>query len=543
MVSTESATTQTSPSVEQKDEEKNESPSTIAKPDKDFRFWMIVVALCMTGLLGALENTVVTTSLPTIVAALNVGEDYVWITNVFFLTSAVVQPLFGQVANSFGRRWLAISIVAIYTLGSGICGGANSGGMLIAGRAIQGIGSGGVNMIVDVIVSDLVPLRQRGNYIAIVLTVYSIGTSRWVFYINLPVGGTALVMLYLFLRVEWNKQAAFSERIRKIDFIGNGILMASTVSILLGLTYAGARYPWSSWHIIVPLVLGFIGYGIFAVFEGSSLCKEPVVPLRLFSHRTALIIYFNTFLNSTLLYWAMFFLPVYFQGVLLSSASRAGVQMLPIVLVAVPGAIVAVIILSKYGRYKHLHIVGFALMTLGLGLFSIMDDSSPMAEWVIFQVLAALGSDMILNTLLPAFQAGIEEKDQAAATASWSFIRSFGNVWGVAIPAAIFNNQFFDEARSIDDPTSKTLVSGARAYEHATRNFVNSFSEPAKQQIIDAFIVSLKLVWQIAIAFTCLAFVLSFFEKEIPLRNELDTEFGMEGKKEGEQSVEKPVAI
>jgi hypothetical protein len=447
-------------------------------------------------------------------------------------------------------------IVAVYTLGSGICGGATSGGMLIAGRAIQGVGSGGVNMIVDVIVSDLVPLRQRGNYIAIVLTVYSIGTSlgpfvggaivdtttwRWVFYLNIPVGGASLVMLYLFLRVKWDKQTTFLERLRKIDFIGNGILMVASVAILWALTYAGARYPWSSWHTILPLVLGFVGYGIFIIFEASKLCKEPVMPLRLFQHRTSGIVYINTFLNSTLLYWTMFFLPVYFQGVLLSSATRAGVQMLPIVLVAVPGAIVSVIVLSKWGRYKQLHFVGFALMTLGLGLFGTLGNTSSMAEWVGYQVLAALGSGMILNTLLPAFQAGLKETDQAAATASWSFMRSFGNIWGVSIPAAIFNNQFATLAHTIDDPRARALVVAGRAYENTSRDFVQSFPSPAREQIVAVFSAALRMVWHVAIAFACLAFVLSLFEEEIKLRDELDTEFGMETGKEETKARKPPV--
>ncbi len=444
-------------------------------------------------------------------------------------------------------------IVAVFTLGSGICGSASSGGMLVAGRAIQGIGSGGVNMIVDVIVSDLVPLRQRGNYIAIVLAVYAIGTSlgpfvggaivdstswRWVFYINLPVGGVSLVMLYFFLNVNWNKKATLSERLGKIDFIGNGLLMASSVGILWALTYAGARYAWSSWHTIVPLVLGFVGYGIFIVFEGSRFCKEPVMPLRLFAHRTAGIVYINTFLNSTLLYWTMFFLPVYFQAVKLFAASRAGVQMLPIVLVAVPGAAIAVVVLSKWGRYKQLHYIGFALMALGIGLFSKLDQESSTAEWVIFQIIGALGSGMILNTLLPAFQAGLEESDQAAATAMWSFMRSFGNVWGVSIPAAIFNNRFANLAHTIDDPRIRGLVSGGRAYENASKDFVNSFSGPAKQQLIAVFVAALALVWQVAIAFAGLGFVLSFFEKEITLRDELDTEFGITGENQEKQSRE-----
>ncbi|KAF2767053.1 MFS general substrate transporter, partial [Teratosphaeria nubilosa] len=146
-------------------------------PKKGFQFWAIIASLCITAILGSLENTVVVTALPTIVRDLQIGDNYIWISNVFFLTSAAVQPLFGQLAQVFGRRHLAIAIVFVFTLGSGVCGAARNAATLIAGRAVQGVGSGGINSVIEMIVSDLVPLRERGNYMAIVLTVYSVGTT------------------------------------------------------------------------------------------------------------------------------------------------------------------------------------------------------------------------------------------------------------------------------------------------------------------------------------------------------------------------------
>ncbi|KAL1981931.1 hypothetical protein VTN96DRAFT_1995 [Rasamsonia emersonii] len=435
-------------------------------------------------------------------------------------------------------------IVAVFTLGSGICGGANNGTTLIVARAIQGIGSGGVNMIVDVIISDLVPLRERGNYIAIVLIVYSIGTSlgpfvggaivqhstwRWVFYINLPVGGDTLVLLFLLLRVKSNKMTLL-RKVRRIDFIGNAVIMASSVSVLYALTYGGSRYPWSDARTIVPLMLGLVGIALFMAIEGSPWIREPVTPPRLFAHKMGAIVAINTLMNSILLYWVMFFLPIYFQGVLQSSPARSGVQMLPIVLVAVPGAVVTVIVLSKFGRYKHLHLVGFAIVTIGLGLFSLLETST--AEWVIFQMFAAAGSGMILNTLLPAFQAGLPESDQASATASWAFIRSFGNVWSVAIPAAIFNNRFDDLSSRISDGAVRAVLSGDQAYEHATAAFLATLSDAVCTLVISIFVDALQRVWYISVMFSSVAFILALFEKEIPLRTELDTEFGMEETKD-----------
>lgn len=231
--------------------------------------------------------------------------------------------------------------MAVYTLGSGICGGANSSGMLIAGRAVQGVGSGGINMIVDVIISDLVPLRQRGYFMAIVLLVYGVGTAlgpfiggiivqtttwRWVFYINLPIGALTMASLFLFLRVKWSRDGDMWVRLKRIDYIGNLVLIASTVSVLLALTWADVVYPWDSPHILVPLLMGLAGFGLFVYIESLPFIVEPVVPLRLFGSRTAVIVYVNTFLNSVLMYWAFFFLPLYFQGVRLSSPAQSGVE-------------------------------------------------------------------------------------------------------------------------------------------------------------------------------------------------------------------------
>jgi len=167
-----SAVLESAPDASASDPETAKPPSTAPTFKRGPRFWAIVATLCVMGILSSLENTVVTTSLPFIVDELSLGENYIWVNNVFFLTSAAIQPLFGQLANIFGRRYVTLAIVVLFTLGSGISDGANNAATLIAGRAIQGMGGGGINMIVDVIISDLVPLRERGNYIAYVLMVY-----------------------------------------------------------------------------------------------------------------------------------------------------------------------------------------------------------------------------------------------------------------------------------------------------------------------------------------------------------------------------------
>ncbi|KAI1848515.1 hypothetical protein JX265_013798 [Neoarthrinium moseri] len=347
------------------------------------RFWVIIIGLGISTLLASLEHTVVTTSAPRILEELQMREDFIWVTNAFFVSSASLTPLIGQMCNIFGRRWVFLLIIALFTLGSGVCGGATSGGMLIAGRAIQGAGSGGIVLTVNIIVSDLVPLRNRGTYVAVILAIFGIGiavgpfiggaiaeatTWRWVFFINLPIGGTSLVTMFFFLRLKHDDESAFMQKIKRIDFIGNGLLMASTVAVLYALAYAGAVYPWSSWNTLVPLLLGLLGCIVFVGFELSSLPAEPVMPMRLFAHRTSIIVLINTFLNSTLYFWYLFFLPVYFQAVSLYSPFRAGYSLIPQAVAGIPGAAISAASLSKWGRFKALHFAGFAATTLGMGL-------------------------------------------------------------------------------------------------------------------------------------------------------------------------------
>lgn len=320
----------------------------------------------------------------------------------------------------------------------------------------------------------------------------------------------------------------FLQKMKRVDFGGNTLIIASTVSVLYALSYGGTRYAWSDARVLSSLIIGLIGLVLFVIYEGLPFVIEPVTPPRLFNNRTSAAVFIPTFLNSVLHYWVLFFLPVYFQAALLSSPRRAGVQLLPIITIAVPAAIVAVLLLAKWGKYKPLHLGGFAVCTIGLGLFTLLDGSSSMAEWVIYQMITGGGSGFVLNTLLPACQAPLMESDQAAATAIWCFIRSFGNILGVAIPAAIFNNRFSQLSSRIADPRLRELLNNGHAYEYASADFVNSAPDPIRGQIIGVYTDSLRLVWQIGILFSGLAFVVVFLEKQIKLRTELETDYGLE---------------
>ncbi|KAK5046060.1 hypothetical protein LTR84_008517 [Exophiala bonariae] len=521
--------------------------STTTNSKKGLQFWLILVALSFTSLLTSLEATITSTALPSIIADLGGGDLFIWTANGYFLAMTALLPLYGQLANLFGRRWPTISAAAIFILGSGICGGTTSIEMLITGRVVQGVGASGIGVLVEMIVCDLVPLRQRGNYMAVVMGLIAIGTAvgpfigglivdspagwRWVFWLNLPIGGVALVLLFVFLRVTWNRNTSYVTRLTSIDWVGNFILVGSTSSVLIALSWAGAVYTWSSYHVLVPLAIGLAGLALFVMFEGSRFPSQPTMPLHLMANRTSATAYILTLLHGIVTMWTIYFLPVYFQGVLGSSPSYSGVQLLPSILVLMPFAALGGVALSKFGVYRPFHVAGFALIALSFGLFNLLDSNSSTGAWVGYQAIGAAGVGLVVPTLLPAVMAPLTERDTALATSTWAFLRSFGVIWGTAIPAAIFNNRFDELATTtITDTFIRSQVVNGKAYSHATAAFLHTLSETTREEFIAVLNQSLRRTWQVGIGFAALGLALVFLEKDVPLRQELETEFGMEKK-------------
>lgn len=423
-------------------------------------------------------------------------------------------------------------------------GGANNMTMLIAGRTVQGIGGGGCTMLVDLIVCDLVPLRKRGSVMGIIFAAVTIGTAlgpfiggiivetttwRWVFYLSIPIGATAMVLLVAFLSLKYDKRTSLVGKMKQIDLIGNAIFILAATSMIIAITNGGIRYPWRSWNVILPLVLGLLGFVCFYVFEVSSLCTAPTLPPQLFANRTSVTALLLTFVHTLLLYWEIYFMPVYFQAVLGSTPARSGVQLLPTVITLMVFGAIGGGLMEKFGRYRPFHHLGFALMTAGFGIFTLLDTASSAAVWTVVQIVFAAGTGLSIGTLLAAVQAELTEADVATATGTWAVIRSFGTVWGITISSAIFNNRSSSLSDRISDPTVKNILSGGQAYEHATARFVNSFQgNPAlRSNVIGVFSDSLKLAWQIAIGISALGFLLVSLEKEAKLRTELETEFGL----------------
>ncbi|TVY37081.1 MFS efflux transporter [Lachnellula subtilissima] len=481
----------------------------------------IFLVLCLFSFLSALDGTIITTSLPTITRDIEGGKQlYLWVAQSFLFASTVPQPLYGQIANIFGRRNPFLVAIVLFALGSGISGGASSPSMLIAGRTVQGLGSAGLCVLSDIIICDVVPPRNRGGYLSAVLTSAAIGSTmgpvvggalaeanwRWIFYLNVPISFFGLIIMIFLLNVSYTRSPTWLHALKRVDFIGALIFIPSTISLFLGLITGGVQHPWSSWRVILPLVLGVVGSASYHLYEATpSLCPSPSTPPRLFQNRTSATGFLLVFLSSIMVQAIAYFLPLYFQGVKLVSPLLSGVYYLPFALAIMPFAGFGGWALSRYGRYIPLHYCGFGLLAIGAGLFSTLSAESSRGAWIGFQIIASAGIALIFTSTMPSTLAPLKEEDVAVATATYSFVRSLGD-------------------------------GGAYAFAAEGNGVRGLGDEETKGQVIEVYIRALRVVWLVMVAVALLGFVSVPVERHIELGKSHETEFGLERSAKGKTS-------
>lgn len=427
-----------------------------------------------------------------------------------------------------------IVAIALFAAGSGLVGGAQSPGMLIAARTIQGIGSGRLYMLLDIIVCDMVPPRHRGPYLGATLSTAAIGTTigpiiggapalknwRWIFCLNLPASAIGLLAIVLVLNVKHKRSPTWRHAPSRVDFLGNIIFVPSMVSLFFGLIMGGTHgYHWSSWKILVPLILGIFGW-IFHAHQASPICREPSMPPRLFKHRTSSGGFIIIFLGAIFLQAFNHFLPIYFQGVKGATPLMSGVYFLAFALAIVPFSGMAGCFVSQ---------TGFFLSGIGVGLFSTLNESSSRAAWIGYQVLASGGTGIIFTATLPSTLAALPESDVAVATGTYSFVRSFGLVWGATVASMAFNGQINSHVSSISNQEVHNLLidGGAYAYAAVQSDGIAGLPNPIRSQVITVYVKAVRVVWWIVTAISVLGFLCVFIEKHVELRKSHFTEYGL----------------
>ena len=428
---------------------------------------------------------------------------------------------------------------------------ANDFGVLLVGRSFQGIGGGGLIALTEILVTDMVPLRLRGQWFGIISAMWSIGsvtgpivggafaqevTWRWIFYINLPFIGVAFPFVFMFLNLNF-KPTTIRAQLARVDYIGTVLFIGSTTSLLIPITWGGVMYSWSHWRTLVPLIIGIVGNIVFIAYE-KYLAKEPLIRLSIFSTSSATIAYFGTTLHGIILWCLLYYEPLYYEAVKDYTPIITGVALFPETFTVAPLAVITGIAITKTGRYRWAIWIGWVITTLGLGILYLLDVDTTIVQWIFLNLVPGIGMGMLFPSLAFAVQAASRPEDLAFAVAMFSFFRAFGQAIGVAIGGTIFQNQI--KKKLLAYPM---LAPKAGEYSKDASTLVQLIKEmrgqpEAAQQVrdlIQAYSDALKIVWVVMCALSAVAMLSSFFIKSYDMDQPLKTEQGFkEEKKEGD---------
>ncbi|ODO07242.1 tetracycline efflux protein [Cryptococcus wingfieldii CBS 7118] len=400
-----------------------------------------------------LDQTIVTTALPTLGQVFNRADIAPWVGTAYLLTSTTAQPIYGRISDIFGRKFTLLACLFIFLMGSLACSLAQTMIQLIVFRAIQGLGGGGILTLSMIIISDVVSLKERGKYQGINGVVIALSNSlgpilggvftekvtwRWCFYINLPITSLSIIIIIFLLPLRRVRGSMWG-KIKKLDFWGSLLTLAWAVPFLIALSWAGARYSWDSAPVLAPLLIGLALLGVF-IFVEAKLISLPLVPMHIFNNRSTAANYFTTFMNGLSFYATLYYLPQYFQVVRGDSAIRSGVLTLPLMLVQTVSSFASGILVSKTGDYWWNLVTGFSIWTVGLGLLSSIGTDTSIAKLCGYQVIVGFGAGQTFQTSLVAIQASVERKDMATATGLRNFLRMLGGTIALAACTSIVNN-------------------------------------------------------------------------------------------------------
>ncbi len=504
---------------------------------------MIILGGLMTGmLLAALDQTIVSTALKNIVEEFNGLDHYTWVVTAYLLTSTASTPLYGKISDIYGRRVVFQFAIVTFLLGSFLAGASQNMTQLIATRALQGLGAGGLMALTFVIIGDIVPPRERGKYQGYFGAVWGLSSVagpllggffsdhhtilgvtgwRWIFYINLPIGIASLIITSAVLHIPKVK------REHSIDYLGAVLMVVSVCLILLSVSIYGPRNGWGDSRTIGYLVVGIALAAVFLMWETKA--KEPILPLHLFKNHTFSLTSLLGGVIGAGMFGAIVMLPLYFQVVKGYSATSAGLKLIPLMLGIVSTSIVSGKMISKHGHYKRFPIMGTAIMTVGILLMTRLQIDTPYWQISIYAIMVGAGLGLSMQTVVIALQNAVDFKDMGVATSSNTFFRSLGSVFGTAIFGSILTNRVGHYMASGFADLGKTNPSALAGFDKSqletlTTNtaILKTFPPVIKNTALEAFVNSFHVVFYAAAPVTLLGFLLALMLRETPLRTTKD---------------------
>ncbi len=486
------------------------------------RILLIIGALMLGMLLAALDQTIVSTALPTIVGDLKGGSHIAWVITAYLLATTVSTPLWGKLGDQYGRKIFFQAAIVIFLIGSILSGLSTSMIMLIAFRAVQGLGSGGLMVGAQAIVGNIVSPRERGRYVGLFGAVFGFASVvgpllggvfvdnlswRWIFYINVPIGVIALVV------VASQVPGQLSRVHHVIDYLGTLVLSAAATSLILLTSLGGTTYPWRSAPIYLLGVAGVLLIGLFVLVERRA--AEPVLPLHLFKLRTFSVTSLVGFIVGFAMFGAITYLPAFFQVVRGISPTISGLYLLPLMAGLLVVSITSGQIISKTGKYRFFPIAGTALMTLGMYLLSLMGVDTSTLQDAAYMLVLGMGIGGVMQVLVIIVQNGVPHSELGVATSGATFFRSIGGSFGTAIFGAIFSNVLVSNLAKHLHGVS--LPHGFSAAD-ATPALLSHLPAAVHAGFVAGYAESIQTVFLVAVPIAALAFLATWLIPQVELK-------------------------
>jgi EmrB/QacA subfamily drug resistance transporter len=484
---------------------------------------IILPGLMLAMMLAMLDNMIVSTAMPRIVGELGGLSHLSWVVTAYVLGTSVSTPIWGKLGDLYGRKNIFLTSIVIFLAGSALSGAAQGMTELIGFRAIQGLGAGGLLVGVMAIIGDLVPPRDRGKYQGMMAGIMAVAmvagplvggfitdhlSWRWAFYVNLPLGGIALAVLFSTLHLPKYRTQ------HRIDWLGAALLSVGITALVLITTWGGGQYPWLSGQIFGLGALAVATLALFAIVERRA--AEPILPLSIFKNRNFTLISGIGFLLGFTMYGAINFLPLYQQTVQGASATNSGLLLLPLMAGLLLTSVISGQIITRTGRYRVFPIIGGALVVLGMVLLAQLDVNTTRIASSLFMLTLGSGMGFLMQNTMLIAQNSVAQKDMGVASSTATFVRSIGGAFGVSLFGAIFSNRLHS------DVTSRMGAQAAKQLDAAGGNLDPSMLSKLPGTVQEgllhavAYATSNVFVWAIPIAIVVP--LLAWFIKEVPLR-------------------------